>query len=88
LEQFGKGAVMVTANELSKKIARELLNQPAREISENESLIKSGLIDSFKLVDLSILVEDNYGVLLDDSELNADVFDTLEELVALINSRM
>lgn len=79
---------MITADELSRKISSELLNHPGREISEKESLIKSGLIDSFKLVDLSILVEDTYGVLLDDSELNADVFDTLEELVALINSRM
>ena len=79
---------MTTAAELSSKIAEEILNQPGREISEDEKIVSSGLIDSFKLVDLSILIEDTYDVLLDDSELNADTFDTLGELVALINSRM
>ena len=79
---------MTTAAELSSKIAEEILNQPGREITEEEKLVSSGLIDSFKLVDLSILIEDTYGVLLDDSELNAETFDSLGELVALINSRM
>ncbi|MCD4752235.1 MAG: acyl carrier protein [Anaerolineaceae bacterium] len=73
---------------LSQKIAVELLNQPDRDISANELLISSGLIDSFSLVDLSILVEDNYGVLIDDSELNADTFDTLEKLSEIIAERM
>ena len=73
---------------LSQKIVVELLNQPDRDISANELLISSGLIDSFSLVDLSILVEDNYGVLIDDSELNADTFDTLEKLSEIIAERM
>ena len=73
---------------LSKKIAVELLNQPNRDISANEPLISSGLIDSFSLVDLSILIEDNFGVLVDDSELNADTFDTLEKLSEIIAERM
>lgn len=73
---------------LSQKIAVELLNQPDRDISANEPLISNGLIDSFSLVDLSILVEDNYGVLIDDSELNVDTFDTLEKLSEIIAERM
>ena len=73
---------------LSQKITTELLNQPDRDISANEPLISSGLIDSFSLVDLSILIEDNYGVLIDDSELNADTFDTLEKLSEIIAGRM
>jgi acyl carrier protein len=73
--------------ELSSKIASELLKQPDRQIDPNESLIKSGLIDSFKLVDLSILVEDDYGVLLEDFELNADTFDTINELADIIQAR-
>ena len=73
---------------LNQKIAVELLNQPERDISANEPLISSGLIDSFSLVDLSILVEDSYGVLIDDSELNADTFDTLDKLSEIIAERM
>jgi acyl carrier protein len=45
------------------------------------------VIDSFSLVDLALLVEDTYGVHLDDTELNASGFDTLEQLVNLIRSR-
>jgi len=81
------GGIMSIAAELSSKIASELLKQPDRQIDPNESLIKSGVIDSFKLVDLSILVEDKYGVLLDDYELNADTFDTITELAEIIQSR-
>jgi acyl carrier protein len=73
---------------LAQKIAVEILKQPKRTIRPDDALISSGLIDSFSLVDLSILVENLYGVHLDDFELNADTFDTLEALAALIRSRM
>lgn len=72
---------------LAEKIADEILNQPERVIEPNEPLISSGLIDSFSLVDLSILIEDHFGVLIDDTELNTDTFDTLEQLASVIKSR-
>lgn len=75
------------ADTLSKKIAERILKQPNRVIKMDEPLISSGLIDSFSLVDLAIIVEDDFGVRIDDSELNADTFDTLEALVKLIESR-
>ena len=72
---------------LSQFIAAQILKQPARTIGANEALISSGLIDSFHLVDLAIFVEDNFGVRIEDTELNTDTFDTLEQLVALIRQR-
>jgi acyl carrier protein len=72
---------------LAKKIASDILKQPNRAISAGESIISSGLIDSFSLVDLSLLVEDEYGVHIDDTELNAETFDTLEQLAAVIVAR-
>jgi acyl carrier protein len=72
---------------LSTKIAERILKQPNRVIKLDEPLISSGLIDSFSLVDLAIIVEDEFGVRIDDSELNADTFDTLDALVKLIESR-
>ena len=72
---------------LSTYIAIEILKQPKRTISANEALISSGLIDSFSLVDLGLFIEDNFGVRIDDTELNAETFDTLEQLAALIQSR-
>jgi len=72
---------------IEKFIATEIAKQPDRSIAANEKLISSGLIDSFSLVDLGLFVEDTFGVIIDDTELNVDTFDTLEELTALIRSR-
>ena len=72
---------------LSEYIAIEILKHPKREIAADEAIISSGLIDSFNLVDLALYVEDNFGVHIDDTELNADTFDTLDQLVSLIQER-
>lgn len=72
---------------LAKYIAAEILKQPTRLIMPDEPLLSSGLIDSFHLVDLSLFVENNFGVRIDDAELNASSFDSLNQLVILIRSR-
>jgi acyl carrier protein len=38
-------------------------------------------------MDLALFVEDEYGVRLDDTELNGEAFDTLGQLEALIEGR-
>lgn len=74
-------------DQLSGFIAANILKQPGRVLAPDEKLISSGLIDSFSLVDLALFVEDTYGVRIEDTELNADTFDSLEQLSALIESR-
>jgi acyl carrier protein len=73
--------------ELSQFIATKILKQPNRRISPEEPLISSGLIDSFSLVDLSLYVEERYAVRIDDTELNADTFDSLAQLAEIIQQR-
>jgi len=72
---------------VSTYVSTSILKQPQRVIRTDEPLISSGLIDSFSLVDLALFVEDTFGVHLDDTELNAQTFDTLDQLAALIQSR-
>ena len=72
---------------LAEKIAKSLLKDPKIKLTRNEPLISSGLLDSFNLVDLALLIEDEYGVRIEDFELTADTFDTLEELAQLIIQR-
>lgn len=72
---------------LDDYIRTEILQQPDREIALDEALISSGLVDSFSLVDVALFVEDTFGVHIDDTELNADTFDTLNALVDLIIER-
>ena len=72
---------------LSTFLANDILKQPDRTIAPDEPLISSGLIDSFSLMDVALFVEDNYGVRIEDPELNADTFDNLDQLAQLIESR-
>jgi acyl carrier protein len=72
---------------IGEYIASKILKQPKRRIRFDEPLISSGLVDSFSLVDLALFVEDRFGVHLDDTELNAQTFDSLDQLASLIQSR-
>lgn len=72
---------------LAEKITKTLLKDPKLKLTPSEPLISSGLLDSFNLVDLALIVEEEFGVRIEDFELNADTFDTLSELAELIAAR-
>lgn len=74
-------------SKLTEKITKNLLHDPKMVLEPSEPLISSGLLDSFNLVDLALIVEDNFGVRIEDFELNADTFDTIEDLAQLIIER-
>lgn len=74
--------------QLNGYITGQLLKRPDKTLNPNEALISGGLIDSFSLVDLALFVEQTWGARLDDTELNAQSFDTLNQLADLIQSRM
>lgn len=74
-------------NKIAEFITTEIMKQPDRQIDPDEALISGGLIDSFSLVDLALFIEENFGVRIDDTELNAETFDSLNQLAGLIASR-
>ena len=76
-----------TIKKLSEFISGTILKQPNRTIDTSEPIISSGLIDSFSLMDVALFVEDTFGVRIEDTELNADTFDSLSQLASLIDSR-
>lgn len=76
-----------TILQLETFIAKKILKQPNRKIGADEALISGGVIDSFSLMDLALFVEDTFGVRIEDTELNAQTFDSLTQLAALIESR-
>ena len=51
---------------LKEKITKNLLHDPKMELDPTEPLISSGLLDSFNLVDLALIIEDNFGVRIED----------------------
>jgi acyl carrier protein len=72
---------------LTSYIAAKILKDPSRTIAPDEPLISSGLVDSFSLVDLALFVEEAFGVRIDDTELSAQVFDSVAQLADLIRQR-
>ena len=74
-------------SQLNEYITTQIMKRPERTLKPDEPLISGGLIDSFSLVDLSLFVEQAWGVRLDDTELNAETFDTLDQLAALIEKK-
>lgn len=74
-------------SQLEQHIARDVLKQPGRRIAADEAIISSGLLGSLQLVDIALYVEDAFGVRIDDTELSASSFDTLEQLADMIDSR-
>jgi acyl carrier protein len=73
---------------IAEFITTEFLKQPGRILSPDEPLLSSGMVDSFHLIDLSLFIENNFGVRIDDTELNASSFDNLTQLVSFIRSRI
>ena len=72
---------------IEKYIVNQILKQPNRKIGAEAPLLSSGLIDSFSLMDLALFIEDTFGVRMEDTELNANTFDNLTQLAALIETR-
>jgi len=75
-------------SQLKQKISDNILKDNNIEITNEASLISSGIIDSFSLVDLALIVEELFRVQIEDYELNSDCFDTLDQLADLIFSRL
>jgi acyl carrier protein len=72
---------------LVEYIRVQIIKRPKFTLGRQDPLISSGQIDSFHLVDIALFIEEQFGVRIDDTELNADTFDSVAELVELIKER-
>ena len=59
-------------------ILKELLNGRKTKIGINDSLVSSGILDSLTLLQLISFLEEEFNIKVDDSELHADNFQTIE----------
>jgi acyl carrier protein len=75
-------------SQIAQFIATEILKDPDRIIADDDAIISSGLIDSFNLVDLALFIEEEFHVRIDDAELTAEVFDSINELTILAQARL
>lgn len=71
-------------NELITFIQAEFVTDPSIAITADMPLISSGVIDSFSFVSLQRFIERQFGVSVPDACINADEFDTVLQMSALI----
>lgn len=57
------------------------------QILEDESLIKSGLVDSLSIAQLIAFIESEFQIQFDLDDLVAENFETLERIALLVTSR-
>jgi acyl carrier protein len=75
-------------NDVHEKTRQYIVSQLIRDarynLKNDQSIMKGGLIDSFALAELSVFVEDTFGVYIPDSDLTVAQMDTLDQIVARI----
>lgn len=79
---------MNTIEELKNFLVKARLIKSGQAIDENESLIKSGIIDSLGIMELIEYMEDTYGIVVGEEDLVPENFDTLAAIQALISKRI
>lgn len=65
-------------------IRDHLAQDPSQVTSSDQPLISTGVMDSFALVELSVFIEEEFGVSVPDPEMTAEHFDTIDLGVATI----
>ena len=65
----------------------EKLGLDSSRIEPELSLISSGLIDSFSMVELVLFIEKTCGIKVKPSEVNLDNLDSVERILAFTQSR-
>ena len=68
-------------DKLKAHICGELLSKPDYALGRDESLVNSGLLDSFAATELLLFIEDAFGVYIPNSEMDGTSMDTLDGLV-------
>jgi acyl carrier protein len=57
---------------------------PAEVQSAHQPLITSGIMDSFSLVEVSVFIQEEFGVSVPDPAMTVANFDTIEKAMATI----
>jgi acyl carrier protein len=79
---------MSTETNIERLILDEFLAGKGRtRIGPEESLIKSGILDSLALLRLVVLIEQHFGVTVGDGELIPDNFETISRIKAFLDRK-
>ncbi len=65
-------------------IVTDLVRDPSYPLTDDESIITGGLMDSFALAELGVFVENEFDVYIPDPELTVQKMNTLDQIVARV----
>ncbi len=65
----------------------ESLKDEFADLDHDDSLLELGIIDSVKMMEMISFLEENFGIEVDDEELMPENFDSLNAIVAFIESK-
>lgn len=76
---MGGAAMHTWKSSMLVYIREHLAQDPAQVESTDQPLISSGIIDSFALVELSVFIEEEFGVCVPDPQMTVANFDTVDQ---------
>jgi acyl carrier protein len=77
---------MDSREKIRNYILTTLMHNPKYKLGDDDKLISGGLIDSFALVELSLFLEEQFGVSIDETDLNAKKMDTIQLIADYVES--
>jgi acyl carrier protein len=90
--EFEESHSMMTKVAIQSHLREFILQQfPAarsRAIADNDSLLEAGIIDSLGVLEVVTMIEQDFGVMLDDEELMSDHFESIARLAALVHDKL
>ncbi|HED10485.1 MAG TPA: acyl carrier protein [Caldithrix abyssi] len=63
------------------------LKDEFNDLDHDDSLLELGIIDSVKMMEMISFLEENFGIEVDDEELMPENFDSINAIVAFIESK-
>jgi methoxymalonate biosynthesis acyl carrier protein len=58
-----------------------------RDVSEDEQLIEKGVLTSLQTVELVMFMEDRFDIVVEDEELNEEIFASVRTIADLVTSK-
>ncbi|MEW6618915.1 MAG: acyl carrier protein [bacterium] len=72
---------------IRKFIEDDLLEDSMTELSNNDSLLEKGIIDSFNMVKLLTFIESTFSLKIDDEELMPENFDSISAIANFVKNK-
>ena len=83
-----RSATAVETTETVRSILAEVGTRPDLSgVTNTDSLLSSSVVDSVAMVNLVTALESRFGIMIDDSELTPEHFDSVEAIVRLVSGK-